>query len=282
MPVEPSQGGREVVVPIGADELRYRVEGETAVGPDVVLLDHDDDLLDATAWAEQGFGVARFLEPASYRRLVAGLTDLVADTLAGRGATTPAGFTLADYHHQVDDDLHQEVIGDLFRDGIEVERLAVPIEEIEERASECCRVAVSTRCPDLDARRVFVRMVRPGSRGDHNPPHRDVWLDHLRSAVNGYAPLAGSTSRSSLGLVPGSHRWSEAAIERTTAGAEIDGIRYEVPAVVRTDEPLELVRPATDPNELLLFSPYLVHGGAQNFERDATRASLELRFWRAA
>ncbi len=31
---------------------------------------------------------------------------------------------------------------------------------------------------------------------------------------------------------------------------------------------------------MLLFSPYLIHGGAANREPDRTRVSLEMRFWR--
>ena len=34
-------------------------------------------------------------------------------------------------------------------------------------------------------------------------------------------------------------------------------------------------------SELLVFSPYLIHGGGVNFQGTVTRASLEARFWRA-
>ena len=36
------------------------------------------------------------------------------------------------------------------------------------------------------------------------------------------------------------------------------------------------------PNEVLVFSPYLIHGGAFNQQTDRTRVSLEMRFWRVA
>ena len=44
--------------------------------------------------------------------------------------------------------------------------------------------------------------------------------------------------------------------------------------------PLTLVRPNPGPNEVLVFSPYLIHGGAFNQQTDTTRVSLEMRFWR--
>jgi hypothetical protein len=50
--------------------------------------------------------------------------------------------------------------------------------------------------------------------------------------------------------------------------------------VVSASRPLTLVRPNPRPNDVLVFSPYLIHGGAYNQERDRTRVSLEMRFWR--
>ena len=44
--------------------------------------------------------------------------------------------------------------------------------------------------------------------------------------------------------------------------------------------PLVLERPNPGLNEVLVFSPYLIHGGAFNQQTDATRVSLEMRFWR--
>jgi ectoine hydroxylase-related dioxygenase (phytanoyl-CoA dioxygenase family) len=40
-----------------------------------------------------------------------------------------------------------------------------------------------------------------------------------------------------------------------------------------------LIRPNPKENEVMLFSPYLVHGGGYNFNADVTRISLEMRFW---
>jgi ectoine hydroxylase-related dioxygenase (phytanoyl-CoA dioxygenase family) len=122
-------------------------------------------------------------------------------------------------------------------------------------------------------------VVRPRSR-DNNPPHRDVWLDRLRHAVNIYVPLAGSSSRSSLPVVTGSHRWAESDIERTLDGARVNGVTFTVPSVVDATYPLTLTRPDPQANQVLVFSPYLIHGGAFNQQPDRTRVSLEMRFWR--
>lgn len=275
-----SAARRDVEVAVDGGVLRYEVVGETLVGAPSVLLDADDDLLAGTPWSEAGYGVAPFLTAPERSRLVAGLAAIVRSALVRHVPEIPDPLDLATYHRFVDDQQHRAVIGDLFRDGIDVEALPVPIARIEEEVGDLLGVPVSTRCPGLGVARAFVRLARPGAPGDHNPPHRDVWLDHLRHAANAYVPLAGSTERSALGLVPGSHRWPESSIRRTAEGATLQGIRYEVPAVVGADAPLHLVRPNPQPDEILLFSPYLVHGGGINLQADTTRASLELRFWR--
>lgn len=41
-----------------------------------------------------------------------------------------------------------------------------------------------------------------------------------------------------------------------------------------------MVRPDVGPRQGMVFSPYLIHGGAINLEPDLTRVSLEVRFWR--
>jgi hypothetical protein len=52
-------------------------------------------------------------------------------------------------------------------------------------------------------------------------------------------------------------------------------------SVSRRAEPLHLLRPNPAPSEVLLFSPYLLHGGAVNLNENETRISLEMRFWAA-
>jgi ectoine hydroxylase-related dioxygenase (phytanoyl-CoA dioxygenase family) len=41
-----------------------------------------------------------------------------------------------------------------------------------------------------------------------------------------------------------------------------------------------MIRPNPSENEVLVFSPYLVHGGGYNTNIDITRISLEMRFWK--
>ncbi|MBC6611063.1 hypothetical protein H8B15_09020 [Hymenobacter sp. BT507] len=95
----------------------------------------------------------------------------------------------------------------------------------------------------------------------------------LSDSCRKYFLVGSSTTDSSLTLAP------ESRTERTSGGAIYNGTTYSVPALNGANEPLELVRPNPGPDEVLLFSPYLLHGGALNLNADATRISLEMRFW---
>jgi len=99
--------------------------------------------------------------------------------------------------------------------------------------------------------------------------------------VNLYVPMAGSNERSSLTLVPGSHHWSESETARTVGGARINSVKFTVPSLVAASRPVRVLRPNPGNNEVLVFSPYTLHGGATNLNRDTTRVSLEIRLWRA-
>jgi ectoine hydroxylase-related dioxygenase (phytanoyl-CoA dioxygenase family) len=42
----------------------------------------------------------------------------------------------------------------------------------------------------------------------------------------------------------------------------------------------EFIRPDPKIGEVLVFSPYLIHGGSVNLNDDTTRISIEVRLWR--
>ena len=66
----------------------------------------------------------------------------------------------------------------------------------------------------------------------------------------------------------------------TTGGAFFKNInkKYSVDAIVASKQPLNMIRPNPTENQLMLFSPYLIHGCSNNDNPDTTRISLELRF----
>jgi hypothetical protein len=268
-------------VRINQQDFTYNVQGEPGLTDGQVLLAADDDLTAGTAWAAAGYTVANFLPPPEQATLRGGLAQLVRQALADAGRPVPADFDVAHYHRVVGDDraLHLAVVNRT-KEFRQAEALPLPTAWLEQRVGELCGRPVQALNP-WDSERFFhLRLIRPG-QADNNPLHRDVWLPDYRSCVNIYVPVAGSTAQSSLTLVPGSHHWPENRTLRTAGGAVSNGVAFTVPGVLGSAEPLDIIRPNPAPSEVLLFSPYLLHGGAVNLNADETRISLEMRFWAA-
>jgi ectoine hydroxylase-related dioxygenase (phytanoyl-CoA dioxygenase family) len=279
----PRHGKRKVLVRIGADKIRYAVEGASVVGADEVLLNRDDNLIAQTPWAAAGYTVAPVLSQFEYRKLVEGIRRLLAGIVAARVKPKnidESRFKLERYHRAISSNSKHLALVMGIRDGFPLSELPIDVAVLERALSAICGVNVAAQHPYLGPGAFFIRIVRPGVRRDNNPPHCDAWLDRLRGAVNIYVPLAGSNTRSSLPLVPGSHLWKDSEIERTVEGAKVDGAMYRVPAVTGSTRDVKMVRPNPRPGEVMVFSPYLIHGGGVNLNADLTRVSLEMRFWR--
>ncbi len=260
-------------------ELSADVHGETFIGTQGVLLEGDENLISGTAWEAEGHHNVDLLSPRDLATLRSGIAALLSERLSV-ARQRPVTTTLEDYHSVVlSDEEHLRVMKSLLG-GFPAEALPIPLAHIEERLSAACSRPLWCRNPSRGKRTFQLRIVRPLAALDHNPPHRDVWVDALRHAVNAYIPLAGSNAKSALPLIPGSHLWPDSEIERTLVGARIAGVTYHVPSVVAAKQPLRLLRPNPAAGQAMIFSPYLVHGGGINFNRDMTRVSLELRLWR--
>lgn len=121
------------------------------------------------------------------------------------------------------------------------------------------------------------RIIRP-QKNDHNPLHRDSWIDFWQDTINVWLPICGFENGNSLQLIPQSHLWFDEEILRTKSGAEIDGKIYRVPAAIGTIQSFTIETPILKKGEGLVFSPFLIHGNGVNNSLDKTRISLEFRF----
>lgn len=259
-------------------EVDYRIEGASSPGEAGVQLAADTDLTAGNAWATAGYVVAPWLAPAENELLRSGLAELVRTALRTTGLVVAADWPVTDYHRVVGADTARHLAVVTQTKEFPLTALPLPVALLEARVSELCGRAVRVYNPANGQQAFHLRIVRPQIT-DNNPPHRDTWLDRLRHGLNIYFPVAGSTADSSLPLVPGSHWWPENQTARTQAGAVYNGNQYSVPALAGSAELLQFTRPNPGADEVLLFSPYLLHGGAVNLNPDQTRISLEMRFW---
>lgn len=245
------------------------------------LILQDDNLAQGTKWDDDGYSVQKlFHDDSDYQHLLRTFHRIVNESLTELGYQVNQDFSLSQYHELIKNDEEHfrfiKFMGNFFSANELGDDL---LKKLENRISEICKVKVHAKHPDYDEKVFNIRIVRPKSK-DNNPLHRDVWLDRLRNGINIYVPIAGSDEKSSLPLIAGSHYWTDDVVERTKEGAIVDGRAYTVPSVTRVNKQYRLVRPNPKNNEVLVFSPYLIHGGASNLNEDTTRVSLEMRFWR--
>ena len=255
----------------------YCVEGDLAPPKDICLILGDDDLTKDLPWHAQGYSTAEVWDQKTFALLRAAVEKTMSSIIS-HGRDREPNFKLELYHKYVSDAEHLNVIEQLKKLPLAADN-TFPINVLDECMSKFFGFPVSSWNPKLELFACFIRIVRPQST-DNNPLHRDVWIDRLRHAINVYIPIAGSNSNSSLTLIPKSHLWRESEIVRTTDSCTASGVPFTVPGVVQSNQGLSTIRPVLKDNEILIFSPYLIHGGARNLNEDITRVSLEMRFWR--
>jgi ectoine hydroxylase-related dioxygenase (phytanoyl-CoA dioxygenase family) len=160
---------------------------------------------------------------------------------------------------------------------IDPSKLGIDIVLLEKEIKKKCGINIELSCRDVSDIRIF----RPytGGKMDNNPLHRDTWLPILNNCINVYIPIIGNTRFSSLCIVPGSHLWNTGEVERTVTNAKIEGVQYGLPSVTTIKRKYNILRPKLSHEEVLLFSPNIIHGGAVNLNKDVTRVSIEIRFW---
>jgi len=238
---------------------------ECHLGKDEVLLEKDINLLRNTPFHDSGYGVVELEHNF--------LQDLVRSEIY---RITGKSFQLEQYHTHITDEEHTKILNSMPY-KITQNNLSELGKELESVVSTQLGEPVKIFNGDI-----WVRICRPSSlfSNDFNPCHRDIYLDFYRNTVNIYVPICGSNELSSLTIQPGSHLWNENETFITKGGSyfKSTGKKYSVDAIVASKRPLNMIRPNPGKNQILLFSPYLIHGCANNDNVNVTRISLEVRF----
>lgn len=263
---------------VNGQTLEYSCEGDKIVGEPITLSEQGIDLTKEMAWHVAGYTISNLFSPHLNFQFENSTRHLLIKLWKEAGLTIPDIFPLHHYHlAATTQELHLKAVDKTKL--LSVDQFPVNIRLLEERISDILNVSLKVHNP-FDNQKIFhFRVIRPKSR-DNNPLHRDVWLEDYKDCINLYIPVAGSDERSSLILARGSHLWPESRVERTKQGAVVNGQKFNVPGVTNIFDSYELVRPDPQPGEVLLFSPYLIHGGAVNFNEASTRISIEIRLWK--
>lgn len=187
-------------------------------------------------------------------------------------------FELKSYHKVITNDKdHLKVIN--HTKNLRVSDFEIDFDSLAAKFSENVNAPLTPYIKELKRSHIQIRINRPNSL-DINPPHRDGYLSYWKNILNVWIPIEGCNEKSSLPIIPKSHLIPELKIFRTKSkGAYINGNNYYVPCILKTTEgDLKMIRPNPVKGEALIFSPFLIHGAAFNFNEDTTRIAIELRF----
>lgn len=238
------------------------------------------------SWEKDGYCVREFLNKSLFASFYEFVYTYVLANLQKIKSIETSKFTLDKYHEFVDDKEHLQLLsrvaaGKFGISGIPLSLLPFSHEHFNDMVSLNCnkKFSCKKRLYMLFKNKHFwLRIVRPKSK-DNNPPHRDCHLKRNRKIINIYAPIAGSNEKSSLPIIPGSHFWPDSALRITKGKAFVENVQFTNPAIVSSDHGLNMITPNPKLGELMIFTPYAIHGGGRNFNDDLTRMSLEMRFW---
>lgn len=265
---------REVTFEVTADKIGY--------GKQENIFLKDDNLIQNAEWFAEGYTVQPFLDNSKYELLYAYIVDLFKTNLAKITNKSLDTFTLEKYHEYVDNKTHLQFLQSVTATsrgakGIKLETLPFSYRNIDAKISDICKRDIS--CKNLFTDCFWLRVVRPNAAKDNNPPHKDGYIRRNRKMINIYVGLAGSNELSSLPFVPHSHLLNERYIERSYGQTFINGSKFTNPAVTGLyNRSIEMVTPNPQKNEVLVFTPYMIHGGGKNLNSFQTRISIEMRF----
>ncbi len=265
-------------------EVSTKGSPEFNFGKDEFLSLKETDVVYDQPWYEKGFAAIDFLNQDEFTNLKSGLTEAVKRIIDKNLEVDTTGFTLEKYHqYVVSQEDHMKIVSrtrDLFSEDFNF-----PIQEMMPKFEQKLGFSLS----DLDPRtgeklHIIVRINRPKSN-DYNPPHKDIYEEvdknnYLLPLVNLWIPIAGVTQKSSLPVVPGSHKLNENQILRTFDGGVAEGNTYRVRMVKEWGGKTEMQRAEVTYGQVLFFTPHLIHGLAVNDEDDMTRVALEFRLFK--
>jgi ectoine hydroxylase-related dioxygenase (phytanoyl-CoA dioxygenase family) len=241
-------------------------------GNDEIILEKDVNLLEKTNFDNKGYEIFKM---NNYNIFLKTFLEKNIKKIINKD------IKLENYHNLINEEEHKQIINNMPYKKNEDSELKDFCIYLENFISDKLNQKVIIFNDDI-----WFRICRPSilSNNDYNPCHKDIYLDFYRNVINIYLPIIGSNENSALKLAKSSHKINEKDLRVTKNGAyfEYENKKYSVDAIVASKEYIEMIRP--DPkekeNEIMIFSPYLIHGCSDNLNNDITRVSLEVRFIR--
>lgn len=232
-------------------------------GENKIIINEDINLLKNMPYNNDGYTIINILDNKLYSFLQNKILEITNKTVVLEG-----------YHFSITEEEHTKILNSMPYKKNELKEFG---DYIEKTISEHIGIKVKVFNDDI-----WFRICRPSHKypTDFNPCHRDTYLNFYRNTVNIYLPICSSNENSSLTIEPGSHYWNENETIVTNGGAYFKSTnkKYSVDAIVASKQKLNMIRPNPNIGQVMLFSPYLIHGCANNNNLYTTRISIEVRF----
>jgi len=253
------------------------------IGDDIILSNENTDITFNQKWYNEGFTIEKIFSNDNFLLLKDGITKTIIKIINENTQINTNGFTLEKYHNYVKtNEEHFKIVSktrDLFPKDFNFNIIEI-LSEFEK--------TLGFKLSDIDSHtnepfHIIIRINRPNSF-DYNPPHKDMYESYddgcISLFLNFWVPICGVTKKSSLPVVPKSHKLPENLILRTVEGGLVSNNKYRVRFVKSWDNKNDLVRVNINYGDVLIFSSHLVHGLAINNEDDITRVALEFRLFK--
>lgn len=185
-------------------------------------------------------------------------------------------FDIINYHHFINDKNHLEIVKQTR--NLEPQIFDSIKKKIFSKISNEYKISFEKN-KNLEKEIAILRLNRPGGIKDLNPPHRDGYLNYWAKSLNIWYMISGSFNSCSLPIVPKSHLYNEKYLTVTKPGCFMNGIKYNVPTILKITGKKKIFFkvPKLKPGQVLVFSPFLIHGFGYNFSKKKTRSALEFR-----
>lgn len=264
---------------IDNEPYEFKVKGDFFWGEKEMLFKAYDSVISKMEWKNKGYGVINAFMEDEFSKLKTSVKNNIIRAIELSNIDFDKSMFLLDKYHQVIDteQKHNQII-DITR-NLQNTDFDFDIEALAKRIGKILGYELTSWVEELKKSHIQIRISRPNSL-DINPPHRDGYLSFWEDIINVWIPIKGCDQNSSLPIFSGSHLINENQILRTKSkGAEINGNVYNVPCILETRQgDIKMLRPNPKEGEILIFTPFLIHGAGVNKNMDTTRVSLELRF----
>jgi hypothetical protein len=251
-------------------------------GEAICLADKFSDITRYQNWYNLGYDLVNTKAIFDFKKVKNNIQNLIFKMISKVNKNLRENeFTLEKYHRFVDKNLHFEIIKKTRY--LNISDFEFKSKELLEYVSNLIGTKVNWRSNGSYDPKIIIRINTPHS-SNFNPAHKDVYqvydeTKHIPKMINLWVPICGVKERTGLPLALGSHLIPENKVLRTKAGIFINGEKYNVNCIKSWDQRNNLKTIIPQENQMIIFSSYLIHGLAKNYNEDETRISLEFRLF---